>query len=391
MLTLTEAPVANNAVAAARRPVLVFRSELLPYSETFIPALASRLERYRPVYVGMCQRDGIQLPADSTVVLNRKGILGRMRELAFKWSGYDPLFIGRLRAMRPALVHAHFLTDAMFALPIAQQLQVPLVVTVHGYDITSRDHDLRKHRSGRLLVDHRQRLHSAAARFIAVSNYIRDQLVARGAAPEKVVVHYNGVDTARFSESNYAEREPIVLFVGRMVTKKGGEYLIRAMQQVQRELPQARLVLIGAGPKLAELQTLSNDLGVHAEFLGAQSSAVVQSWMQRAWVMCAPSVTAESGDSEGMGVVLLEAQATGLPVIGSLHGGMPEAVLDGETGVVVPERDVANIAAAIAKMFCEPDWHASLSHKAREFVCANFEVTLQAKKLEAIYDSILDD
>src|SRR6185437_507604 len=146
--------------------------------------------------------------------------------------------------------------------------------------------------------------------------------------------HYNGVDLARFPPGSGGP--DLVLFVGRLVEKKGVEILIEAFARARAARPGASLVIIGDGPLRPRLERRA---GEGVRFLGALPPGDVADWMRRATVLAAPSVTARDGDAEGLPNVIVEAAASALPAVGSDHSGIPEAILDGETGFIVPERD----------------------------------------------------
>jgi glycosyltransferase involved in cell wall biosynthesis len=165
-----------------------------------------------------------------------------------------------------------------------------------------------------------------------------------GYPQDKLQVHYIGTDVNRFKSSPQTRDSNLVLFVGRLVEKKGCEYLMRAMELVQIERPESKLVVIGDGPLRQSLECLARTTNIRCSFLGAQPSASVAEWLGRARVFCAPSVTAANGDSEGLGLVFAEAQATGTPVVSFKHGGVPEVVRDGDTGLLAAERDHQGLA-----------------------------------------------
>jgi glycosyltransferase involved in cell wall biosynthesis len=289
-----------------------------------------------------------------------------------------------LARRNPALVHAHFGPDACNAIELAGSLQVPLVVTFHGYDITMSDRHMPH-----LYVQRRERLKIAGARFLCVSNFIRDRVIAKGFPASKALVHYTGIDTEFFTPEPAIERSPIVLFVGRLVAKKGCEYLIRAMARVQETLPEARLVIIGDGHLRAQLQLQARTLLKSFQFVGVQQPASVKNWMNRARVFSTPSVTAESGDAEGFGMVFSEAQAMGLPVVSFASGGIPEAVADGQTGLLVPEKDSTALADSILLLFRERELWSRFSEAGRARAKALFDLRKQASLLEGVYDSVL--
>jgi colanic acid/amylovoran biosynthesis glycosyltransferase len=370
--------------------VLIFQSRLPGWSETFILEQARLLEAYRPIYVGLRPSGGLQLPAALSEVLTSGQSRWRFRELYYAATGRAPDFMKRLKHRRPALVHAHFGPSGALALPICQSLQIPLVVTFHGYDATVRDRHLltTKGYSDKLYVFRRKKLLATASRIIAVSQFIADRLIARGVPREQIEVHYTGVDTDRFRPDSLANRERVVLFVGRLVEKKGCEFLIRAMQQVAARHPDATLVVIGDGALRQSLEKLSEQLSVRARFLGVQPAASVCRWMQRASVMCVPSVTSADGDSEGLGMVFLEAQACGVPVVATRHGPIPEVIEHGETGYLAPERNSTALAEHIGLLLTDRNtWHR-ISEAGRHSVCTRFDLATQTQRLERIYETI---
>ncbi len=163
-----------------------------------------------------------------------------------------------------------------------------------------------------------------------------------GFPQDKLLVHYAGLDCKTFTpELPSAEKDPeLVLFVGRLVEYKGCDYLLRAMQMVQRERPEARLVVIGDGTARGDLEQLARSLKIKCDFLGEMKSPEIRCWLEKARVFCAPSVTLPDGLSEAFGVVFLEAQSMGVPVVSFRHGGIPETMREGVTGLLADERDV---------------------------------------------------
>jgi glycosyltransferase involved in cell wall biosynthesis len=364
---------------------LIYREQLLGGSETFIRDQAEALRRYRPLYVGARRVPGLQLPAERTRVLNDGSALGRLREMAFKASGRAPGLERALRREGPALMHVHFGTDAVFAIPLARRLGVPLAVTFHGYDITARPgpgSGAAHRRFDRARPD----LNRAATLLIAVSGFIRDRLLEAGFDAERVRVHYIGVDTDYFTARDQP-RTRTVLFVGRLVEKKGCALLIEAMAQLGER--QVDLVVIGDGPLRGELEAAARAAGIHHRFLGARPREEVREWMQRARVFCVPSVVAASGDAEGFGLVFAEAQSMGLPVASFATGGIPEAVAHGETGLLAPERDVSALAGHLRTLLGDDEvWQRfSLAGAAR--VRERFDLRTQTATLELLYDGVV--
>ncbi|NJM68812.1 MAG: glycosyltransferase [Scytonema sp. RU_4_4] len=370
--------------------VLIYRNNLLPPSETFVQNQAEALRRFTPFYVGSRRVQGLQLPNERTFAVNQGGLLGLTREVSYKLWGLAPDFVRHLRKLNPVLIHAHFGPDGVMALPLARDLGIPLAVTFHGYDATMQDaYAKASFWSHRVYLRRRQVLKQKAQLFVAVSDYIKKTLLEQGFEPDKVVVHHIGVDTKTFQPDPSVVREPIVLFVGRLLEKKGCEYLIRAMAKVQAAIPDAELVIIGDGPMNLDLKKLAAALLYRYKFLGSQPRQVVQSWMNRALILGAPSVTAATGESEGMPIVILEAQAMGLPVVSSIHSGIPDVVVHKETGFLASERDWNTLADYILRLLEDKTLWQQFSQKGQERVRTLFNLRSQTKVLENLYDAVL--
>jgi glycosyltransferase involved in cell wall biosynthesis len=289
----------------------------------------------------------------------------------------------KLLGLGPVLVHAHFAPDACNALALARALQVPLVASFHGYDLTVHD----DHQTS-LYLRRRGSLKAQGSRFLCASNFIRKQALAKGFPAEKTVVHYTGIDVDFFQADPHITRSPVVLFVGRLVAKKGCEYLVRAMADIQRVAPETKLIIIGDGPLRGALQELAAATVKHFEFLGAQKPAVVREQMNRATVFCTPSVVSETGDAEGFGMVFAEAQAMGLPVVSFDCASLPEAVADGETGFLAPERDGQTLAAKILLLLRDEDLWTRFSRAGESRIRRKFDIRKQAQALEVIYEQV---
>lgn len=385
------APLTAGHGEAGGRCAVVYCDELLPASQTFVLAQGEAMRRFTPLYVGSRVVPGIEVPAGRRVVVNQGGIAGYAREALFKGAGFAPGLVRRLRRAGPELIHAHFGTLGVITLPLARQLRIPLVVTLHGYDVTVTDEYARSStwRNMRRYVARRAALAREGTLFIAVSEFIRACAIEQGFPADRTVVHYIGIDLSEFRPPASAERAPVVLFVGRLVEKKGCELLIRAMARVAEQHPRAELVVIGDGPLRAQLEAQAAASGVRHRFLGAQPAAVVREWMGRSRVFCVPSLEAASGDREGFGLVFLEAQAMGLPVVSFASGGVPEAVAHGRTGFLARERDWPALAVHIAELLESAELWRRMSAEgvAR---AQQFDLARQTAQLEDHYEAVIE-
>jgi colanic acid/amylovoran biosynthesis glycosyltransferase len=372
--------------------VVIFRTLLLPPSETFIATQAVAMRRFSPFFVGWRKTAGIDLPENASWTVDDGGLGGRLRELRFRYAGPSRKQVEQLRARAPRLVYAHFAPDGYAAMALAEKLGVPLVTALHGYDVTLSDEAMSRTRLGRAYLQGRSTLQKTGALFLSCSAYVRARALELGYPADHTVVHSIGVDVERFTPPGVLRpREKSILFVGRLVEKKGCGSLIEAMVDVQRRSPAAELVIIGDGPLRADYEARAVALGVRCRFLGVQPAAVVRDRMSRASVFCVPSVVAASGDAEGFGMVFIEAQAMGLPVVSTLSGGIPEAVKNGETGLLVRELDSRALAEAILRLMEDEDLWQRYSHAGRRNVVNHFNLAQQTGRLESIFEQLLAD
>jgi colanic acid/amylovoran biosynthesis glycosyltransferase len=369
--------------------VLIFRTRLLPISETFIRDQALSLTRYEPYFIG-CKRvrKGIDLPNEKVFLLKNSLRL----QMLLRPSSID---IENLQSLKPSLIHAHFGIDAVCALPIAQLLNVPLVVTFHGYDITLGNKHFYRGAGGglfsRLYPLRRGKLFKSNSHFIAVSRFILKQAILLGCPEDRISLHYIGVNNNVFMPSTtpLSKRGNKVLFVGRLVEKKGCSYLLKAIQIIQQQIPDVELKIIGDGPLRNSLETTARNYNLKCTFLGEQKSNLIKEEMEISRVFCAPSIVASNGDAEGFGIVFLEAQATGLPIVSFASGGIAEAVEHGVTGYLAPERDVTELANYLLVLLKNDDIWQKMSSAGRQRVHVKFALSAQTAALEKGYDNIV--
>lgn len=371
---------------------MVYRDRLTYLSERFILAQGEALRGYRAHYAGVRSEPAVKMPLDRLTLLSHGSFWELPRVVAFKVAGVVPRAFLRLRALDPALVHAHFGPDGVRAIPLARALSAPLVVSFHGFDATMHDEALRAMPmpSARQYPARRPLLQRSAACFIAVSEFVRQRLLAQGFPEGRVVVRYIGVDVDAFAP-NGSERESIVLFVGRVVEQKGIDDFVRALAEIQRTGSAVRGVVVGDGPHAAAAAKLARDLHARIEFTGAQNQDAVRSWMRRSAVFCVPSRRMNTGAEEGFGLVFAEAQAAGLPVVSYSNGGIPEAVAHGETGLLCADGDWRQLAANLATLLEDAALRQSFGDAGRARTRRVFELRGCTAALESTYDDVVGE
>jgi colanic acid/amylovoran biosynthesis glycosyltransferase len=275
-------------------------------------------------------------------------------------------------------IHAHFASSAASVALDAHRLTgVPYSFTAHAKDI---------YRNG-LDIDH-LRMKLDQARFaVTVSDYNRRHLARLGG--RDVVRIYNGLDLRRFVPNGAAADEPpLVLAVGRLVEKKGLDVLIRACDLLRADGVRFRCLIVGKGELAHDLQTLISalDLEQHVELAGPLSREALLELFPRASVVAAPCVVGSDGNRDGLPTVLTEAMALKIPVVATPVTGIPELVEDGRTGLIVPERDPAALAAAIRRLIEDTETAQRLAEAGRERVERDFDLRVNVGELRELFE-----
>jgi glycosyltransferase involved in cell wall biosynthesis len=383
--------------AENRKKVIVYRKELLRVTETFIKAQVRSYQRWQAVLFGeRIWPGGLSLEGvDSRTLMDGQAtLIKRIVAKARQTAGVAPASVMRkFKAENATLMHAHFGHDGILALPYARNLNVPLVVTLHGHDVNVREEFYRSRQHGFWAQNYPAQFAAMVrlrnVHFIAVSKAIRKAAIDFGVPKDRIAVCYTGIDTQQFQPGPkpMRERPRRILFVGRLVEMKGCAYLIEAFQEISRSIPDAELVVIGDGPLRGDLEALAKKLAVRVQFLGAVKQDVVKQHLNEARVFCLPSITASNGNFESFGMVLLEAQASGVPVVTSALGGM-EALADGETGFSFAEKDVGALVRRVCDILGNSDLASRMSEAGPGYVRRHFDVMSCTKKIEELYDDI---
>ena len=294
-------------------------------------------------------------------------------------------FVAAVRLSRTAdVVHAHWLipqgvVGALLSLVAGK----PVVTTAHGADIYGLQ--------GKLPRALKRWALNRTTRLTAVSGDLKNEIECLGLGrPSPIRVISMGVDTDRFHpdrqdthlRQNLGGEGAVVLFVGRLAEKKGVRYLIEAFPAVLKQNPGARLTIVGDGALREDLEALCRSLSLQdcVLFAGAKRPEELPPYFASADVFVGPSIVAEGGDTDSFGLVFAEAMAAGCAVVASNVGGIRELVRDGETGVLVPQRDATAIADAVTLLLADSRLRRSLSDAGRTFVRDNFDERIIARR-----------
>jgi colanic acid/amylovoran biosynthesis glycosyltransferase len=366
--------------------ILVYRDTVGARSESFIQRQYKAFQELEPLYVGT--KRGPLAPKD-TLILAAPALFGAYGRTTFRQLGRVPARLERAIAERkPGLIHAQFGLGGALALPIATQTGLPLVVTFHGGDAT-KDKHFERALIPTIFQRRRHRMAETARTILCVSHFVRDRLIARGFPAEKLVTHYLGIDIPAEVVLPPIGISQTVLFVGRLVEKKGVDTLIDAMAILRQSAPGLELSVIGDGPARGDLEKRAQAAGIRVKFHGWLDEKHVHAAMRRALLLAVPSRAAAGGDSEGLPTVIMEAMALGVPVVATRHAGTPEIVADRVTGLLAPEADATALADAILTLKNEPELANRLRGEAYADVRARFDADRQSALLERMLVEII--
>ncbi|MCB1224956.1 MAG: glycosyltransferase [Verrucomicrobiales bacterium] len=288
-----------------------------------------------------------------------------------------------LRADQPALAHIYYGHKAVRFLGMLRDWGGPWIVSFHGVDAA-------KFLDQPGYLESLQEVFAEAELVLARSRSLLDRLQRLGCPAEKLRLNPTPIPMAHLpaiSRSAPADGAWRLVQACRLIPKKGILTTLTAFSQVLKTFPNARYILCGTGPQEDELRQHAADLGIadHVEFLGWVSGDKLLSQLNAAHIFLHPSELTEDEDQEGIPNSMLEAMATGLPIVATLHGGIPEAVTDGVSGLLVAEKSPADLASALLRVMADPALWQQLSQGAATEVRQQFEAERQVAHLEDLY------
>ena len=351
------------------------------YSETFIAAHIKRLQGVQCVLV-----DG-DLPnrvLDGLLLLHRSGVGHIMDHVRARITGGDTQDLLRkriaalLRRERIDVMLAEYGICADALIDPCARAGVPLVAHFHGYDA---------HKTAKLeQVDNYKRLFANAAALVVVSRAMEQQLLALGAPREKVFYNCYGIDVDQFTAGSPAEATPHFVAVGRFVEKKAPQLTLSAFELLLKKAPEARLTMVGQGPlwESCVQRARSGALKDRVHISGVMKPEEVAALMRSARAFVQHSVRALSGDSEGTPLAVLEAMASGVPVIATRHTGIADVVVHGEHGLLCDEFDIHAMAAHMEQLASDKELAGRMGRAGRAHVERNYRVQDSVAALQAI-------
>jgi len=288
----------------------------------------------------------------------------------------------------PELIHVYFGNTGVHLLPLLGRWDRPWVVSFHGMDVQSRPNERRYDQKLRQLLQ-------LAPLVLVRSQSLAARLQDLGCAADKIRLNRTGIPLQNFPwvERPFPKDGPWQLVQAcRLVEKKGLLSTLSAFRRFLSDYPKSRLVIAGEGPLRDGLMQKINELslGNQVTLTGFLSQDDLRKIYNQSHIFIHPSELAADSNQEGVPNSMLEAMASGLPVVATRHGGIPEAVREGVDGILVPERDETALYEALLQLARQPDLWRQLGKQASQSVAQNFEQQQQIKNLEAVYAEAIE-
>lgn len=384
-----------------KKPVMaVYSQTFLTISMTFIyRQMMGISEWFRPIVLTSKTVNSDAFPYSPVYEKSVNGLTNRVVSKLYRTIAGKTTFISpaQFKYWRDAcrkhnvrLIHAHFGPGGLQMLALAKSLNIPLIVTFHGFDASALLKSSVYKANIKNLFDY--------ADVICVSKFFRDRLKNYGINFNKTKIHYIGIPLEDFE---FVRRKPIYLKyqnneilrflqVSNFVEKKGHCYTIEAFYKILKLYPKIQITFAGDGPLRKEIEGRCRLLGLSDKvtFTGKVVKKQVVELMHQSDVFVHHSITAKNGDQEGIPTVIMEAMATGLPVISTYHSGIPELIQDGVNGFLVPERDVEEYAQKIKALL---KYSEDIGQRAFDKVNRDFNMTPQNEKLAIIYKEAINE
>ena len=323
-----------------------------------------------------------------------KGFFGVMKIIfSVRWISMFKYFAQTVKTHDIQLVQVgQFLPVGTLAMIYKKRKNIPYVVYAHGIDILIPQKFMRKNTLLRSIISH-------AKGIIANSNFTRNELIKLGSVPDKIkVVHpcpnmeantFSEFRLQRIADKQNLKNRKILFTVGRLIERKGHDKVIEALPLIIKKVPNVIYLICGKGPHKENLSNLVDKLNLsdYVKFLGQLPQEDLIAYYQLCDVFIMPSRQLPNGDVEGFGIVFIEANLFGKPVIGGRSGGIPEAVLDDQTGVLVNPNDIKDIADTAIRLLTDETLSQRLGRQGQKRAKKDFDWRIQTEKIKEILKS----
>lgn len=356
-------------------------------TETFIVNQINALDNYEHSvftieYLNLLETDAKVYFPEKTSFLSTK-ILKK---------SHKAYFGNQFKKVNPELIHSHYITDALVFRPFTKNLDLPKICSCYGYDVS-----VIPVRFKLVYKKYYQKIFEEYDMFLAMTEEMKKDLLEIGCPEKKIKVHYHGINTKQFDlRRNYEIRDQVfnLLTIASLYTVKGHLSVLKALAILVNQHPNIKFVynIVGDGPIKNQLKNFVGKHGLSAtiQFHGAvKHGPDFNDFLARADVFLHPSITTRQNDKEGIPGAVVEAMASGLPVVSTFHGGIPAVINDNKTGLLVRENDIEGITEKILSLYHSETLRKRIGKEAKKYAADQLDVFKKAEDLKKIYGSAI--
>ncbi len=348
------------------------------YSETFIQAHKNIIKGNIKYYYGSLSNPQLESEGSLLVGFRRyfsKGIekLKNAPRFAEKQA-----LISSWRKHKIDVILAEYGTTAAMYLDIIQTSKIPLIIHFHGYDATAYNTLKEFQEEYRQMFDY-------AKCIIVVSDMMHDKLIALGCPKDKLVKNTYGPNDLFFELKPQFNKSQFIA-IGRFTDKKAPYYTILAFKNILKLFPETKLIMAGDGHLLNSCENLVRylDIANSVQFVGVITPSEFGAYLEESLAFVQHSITAKSGDMEGTPLAVLEASAAGIPVISTYHAGIPDVIINEETGLLVNEHDVEGMSNNMIRILSDKPYAMEMGAKGRNNIAKNFSMKRHIDKIDEL-------
>jgi len=364
---------------------------------SWIYSQISNLKRYQPLVITAQKRNLDIFPLEKIYSLSDLSAPNRFFQKQYsKVTGLQyPFFLKLLKNNQVSLLHSHFGNRGYFDLALKRKLAIPQITTFYGHDVSSLP---QKERWRERLKD----LFQDGDLILAEGHYMKKTLLALGCPDEKVTVQHLGVDLEKipFVPRRLNDQPTVkILIAGTFREKKGITYALEAFARLAHHYKHVAVTLVGdAGRSQREVNykkeitnlIANRNIAHKVTCLGFLPYPAFIEEAKHNHIFLSPSIHPSDGETEGGApVALIEMSAYGMPIVSTFHCDIPEVVIDGESGFLVPEKDTDGLAERLEHLINHPELWETMGRAGRKHIEADFNIVTQAKRLETLYDTLL--
>lgn len=373
---------------SSTRKVALFSTSFLQFSQTFVyDEIKAHSENYEVTVFCKDRQNEDRFPFK-----NYHKPEGKFAETIYMNLAYWPKFDRIIKQGGFDLIHAHFGTGAIYALPYVKKYKLPFVVTFHGNDVAALIGNQRYLPSKWRYVSKSKELFEYLDLGLVVSPELITLLEKLGCDKKKLELFRLGIDLEKFSPKPKPAFDTInFLLIGRFIEKKGHIYALKAFQKLLSKNKNVSLSFVGDGKLQDSLKAYCNEnnLSNHVSFLGIKNSTEIQQIINNSHVLLVPSVVAKNGDREGLPTVIKEANACALPAIGTYHSGIPNLIKNDFSGFLVEERSIEQLYEKMLFFVENPSKINEFGENAKKIIDRDYDIRKEVSRLEQFYELLI--